>query len=49
MLTCHARKDACGFGKRTIASTKTADTSLTSIFKGRRIFSAKAKIVVRVK
>ena len=48
VLTCHASKGACGFDKRTIASTRTADTSLTRDFKGRRIFSAKAKIVVRV-
>ncbi|MEY2441860.1 MAG: hypothetical protein QOJ46_1286 [bacterium] len=48
VLTCHAKQGACGFDKRTIASTKTADTSLTRDFKGRRIFSAKAKIVVRV-
>jgi hypothetical protein len=48
VLTCHARKGACGFDKRTIASTKTGDTSLTRDFKGRRIFTAKAKIVIRV-
>ena len=48
VLTCHAKRGVCGFDKRTIAKTATGNTSLTRMFKGRRIFAAASKIVVRV-
>ena len=48
VLTCHAKKGVCGLRKRTIARTTRGNTSLTRMFKGRRIFAAASKIVVRV-